>query len=226
MTARCSGLVPSGSARSTSAPAFYQRLHGVGVTRTDRERERREPGVGTGVDVRPLRHQRRYDRRVPLRSGPHQRGLPAPSFPRVDGGGGAVSEQRGHAVDDAGPRGHHQRRLALRRCALGVSSGTQQGLHHSRMPAGGGKGQRRHPVAGRGVDFPAGFEQQLDRRRIPLVGCPVQRHCIVRNLPRDGLTQPERHHDGSRDAPDAHDRRDLNIAVHYSPPDHQFPMRV
>ena len=50
------------------------------------------------------------------------------------------------------------------------------------MPARGREGQWRHSVAGRNIDFPGGFQQTSDRRRITLVGRPVQRARVVRHL--------------------------------------------
>ena len=93
---------------------LHQRLNSVGVARADGERERREALVGAGVHIRPRRHQGCDDLRVSLGGGPHERRLAAPTLPRVDPGTGAVSEQRGHAVDDSGSRRDHQRGLALR----------------------------------------------------------------------------------------------------------------
>ena len=206
-------------------PGLEQRLGGVAVAGADGEGERRESAAGARVDVRARRRQPGDHGRVALGRRPHQGRLAAPPFPRVDRG--AVPEQRGHAVDDAGPRGGHQRRLAVRRRAVRVGPGAQQHFHDARVPARGGQGQRRDPEARRGVDFPAGFQQPPHRRRVPRVGRPVQRPRVVGGLlPRGRPGQSQNGHDHADDATHKWTYRYLRTVVDHSPPDHQLQVRV
>ena len=199
-------------------PGREQGLDGGAVTGAHRERQRREAGVGTGVDVGARRRQRRDHRRVPLGRRPHQRGLPAPSFPRVHPLPGAVPEQGGHAVDDAGPRRRHQRGLAVRRRPVRVRPGREQRLHRRRMAPGAGQGQRGHPEAGRRVSLSPGVQQEPHRRRVSRVGRPVQRRRVVGGLRRGRAGGGEHPDDGAGDAPRRGTERRFRTALHHAPP--------
>ncbi len=73
-----------------------------------------ESSIRTRAHVGATRHERLDDRGVPLRRGPHQRGLTAPLFFHV--GIGAARKQQVDGIDFPRASRHHERGLSFVRC--------------------------------------------------------------------------------------------------------------
>ncbi len=149
-----------------------QRPHRVQPAFPDRKQQRREPAVRPGVDVRAVGDQRLHDRRVSVCRGPHERGLTAPCFLRIDGG--SARDQQVHALDAAGPRRSHQRRFPFRAGRIRIGAAAEQQIDDRRIAGLARQRQRLHAVAIGGADVCARANQQFDHRRIGSARRPVQ----------------------------------------------------
>ncbi len=141
-----------------------------------------------------------------LRRRPHQRGGAAQGVLRVHVG--AVIEQDLDRVDVAGPRRHHEGRLAMRQDGhVRVGSGFQQLFDHRRVAVDAGQRQRSGALAVGGGHVCAGLNQQSCRLQVVAVHSPVQRRRTIglRRIDVRALLQQRAQrravpfHDGIRD---------------------------
>ena len=181
-----------------------QQFHGRKVAAACRQQQGREPtffdhdysalaaragGVRRhhGTDARTRVHvgtriQQRLDHLdMPLRRGPHQRGLSLCRLPRVHVG--AVSQQRLHRANAAGPRGGHQGGLAARQHRARRCAGCQQHPNHRCVPVLARQVKRCDAQLVRSVRQRARRNEPFHRLEIVQVGRPMQRGRTVR-LPR------------------------------------------
>ena len=132
------------------------------------------PGTdaGTGADVRTVDQKDVDDLVVALRDRPHERGLAARPFLRVDVG--AVRRELPDRVRAAGARGGHDRGLAVEQRDVRIGARVEQPRDHGGAAVAGGQPDRRGPELVGGVDVGAGVEQERGGLRIVPVGRPVQ----------------------------------------------------
>ncbi len=138
-----------------------------------REQERRGARLRLRVDVRAGLDQRRHDVDVALARGPHERGLAAPAFGRVDRG--AVREQRLDRVELAGARRGHQRRLPSRDVAFTLAPAASRRSIAARSPLPAARSSGVDVETVRGVRGRARVEQRVDQREVVDLGREVQR---------------------------------------------------
>ena len=129
----------------------------------------RRPGVHVGAG----RDQRLHHRGLALGGRPHQRGLSAPLFDRVDLG--AVAQQGLGRIDSSGARDDHQRRLTVGVWRLDIRAGLQQRFDHLRASGDRGFRHRRGAVVVPGVHLGAGAQQTRRQIEIVLMDRPMQR---------------------------------------------------
>ena len=130
------------------------------------------PDPGAGVHVGPVREQHVDDLVVSLGHRPHQRGLPARAFPRVDAG--PVRQQLPDGVRAAGARSRHDGRLAVAQRRVGVGARVEQARHHAGAAVVGGEPQRRRAQLVGGVGVGAGVDQERGGLVVVPIGRPVQ----------------------------------------------------
>ena len=131
------------------------------------------PDSGPGAQVGAVRQQHVDDLVVSLGHRPHQRGLSAGAFVRVDVG--AMRRQQPDGVRVAGAGSRHDRRLAVAQRDVGVGAGVEQARHHAGAAVAGGEPERRRSQLVGGVDVGAGVDQQRGDLVVVPIGRPMQR---------------------------------------------------
>ncbi len=116
------------------------------------------------VQVRVLRREELHHVGLALRGGPHDRGLSAPGFLRVDVG--SRGKKRLGRVNLAAARGSHQRSFAVRSPEIGIGAGLEQRVDDRRGADDRGFGDRRRAQLVLQFDIRAGFDQRADEFQI------------------------------------------------------------
>ena len=118
--------------------------------------------------------EQRLDRyRVPLFSGPHQRGRAAQLFRGVHVGAGSHEPLDRFGIAIA--RGIHQQRLAIRPALSGVGARVQQPVDDRGIAVQRSHGHRRHALAIPGIHGGARANQQIRGLEVVAVDRPMQR---------------------------------------------------
>ena len=167
------GLAPERTSDVRIGAGLEQRLDRRHVVLDRGEDERRETGLGRGVDVRAHLDQPGHDIAVAFGGGPHQRGLTAARLRRVHIG--AVPHQLLHGIETARSRRNHHGRLAVPSRRAGVSAGRHQSLDQCRVAVCRRQRHRRFAVFVGGVGIGAGVEQRLRHAAFAEVHRPRQR---------------------------------------------------
>ena len=154
-----------------------QRIQGLQAPLAYRKQERGEATLGHGVQVCTARQQGPGCRRIVLRCGPHERRLPAPTLHRIDIG--SMVEQHADRRNHPGPRGRHERRLAVTADAVRIGASLQQQSQHQLAAVCGRQVDRGHPVARRGADLGSLGDQHCGDAVLVQVCGPVQRRRSV-----------------------------------------------
>ena len=114
---------------------------------------------------------------MPLRHGPHEGRLSSGVLRRVDVR--ASREQRPHRIDTAGPRGGHDRRLALWQRDIRTSPRRQETFHHQGATVVSRQPERSGAQFVGGTDIGAGINQKVGDRQVVTERRPVQRRNAV-----------------------------------------------
>ena len=177
-----------------------QGAHGLAVAGPDREGQRREAGIGWRIDAGAGGDERRDDGGVPFRRRPHQGGLPAPAFARLDRRAGAVPNERLDARRDTRPRRQHEQRFAPSRDLVRIGAGHQERVDDGRMAGPAGERDRGDAVAVRGIDRRAVAQLPRDGGEVAGMRRLVQRRRTVAGALRrrcEGRRQQQREHHGN-----------------------------
>ena len=130
------------------------------------------PHLRPGRDVGARLDERFHYVGMPLRDGPHERGLAAQLLFEVEVG--AVSHERFHGGDIAGTGGRHQRRLARRQPEVRIRVGAQKPRDHRCAAIRAGDPQGGRPFIVCGIDRSTRPNQKLGGLEIIPIGRPVQ----------------------------------------------------
>ena len=132
---------------------------------------------GARIDVGALGDQQLHHLRMPARGRPHQRGLSAPLFPRIDGG--VVVQQQLCGFDVARSRDRQECRLSVGIGRVGIRADFEEQLQHVGVADFGGEAHRRGAVVVGERHVGAGLQQTPDLGDVTLVDRPLQRRAAV-----------------------------------------------
>ena len=132
---------------------------------------------GTRIHVGALRDQQLHHLRMAARGRPHQRGLSAEFFFRVDRRAVIQQQLRGGQV--AGSRHREQRRLAVGIRRVHIRAGLEQHLQHVGVADFGGEAHRRRPVVVGERHIGAGAHETSGLGDVAVEDGPLQRRAAV-----------------------------------------------